>query len=145
MILCYKKSLFNYHWYHFSKSGNFKLSEMVYQSFENGCRQFAISLNKDIMQGSLGVSPYYWLLITFFYYYIFLCCGIALKIELRYKFLSERCILRWIHWTIHSTLYHENKLVNSLLIISKSIGTFDYLNKLRLSIKKMVRDLVTLI
>ena len=71
------------------------------------------------------------------FYFIFLCCGIALKIELSYN-------LRWIWWTILCTRIPREQawLTLSLLIIYKSIGSSNYLNKLRLSIKQMGRDLV---
>ena len=62
------------------------------------------------------------------FYYIFLCCGIALKIELSCKFPTEFCNLRCIQWTIHSTPTPRGKLPNSLLIISKGIESSNYLN-----------------
>ena len=98
----------------------------------------------------IGFPGYLTVLLASDFYFIFLCCGIALKIELSCKFPVEFCNLRWIRWTIHSTLCHESKLVNSLslslslslLNMSKSIRSSNYLNKLRLSIKKMVRNVV---
>ena len=72
---------------------------------------------------------YLMVLLAFDLYFIFLCSGIASKIELSSKLPAEFCNLRWIRWTIRS-------IGNSLLIMSKSIGSSNCLNKSRFSIKK---------
>ena len=90
----------------------------------------------------IGFPGYLTVLLAFDFYYIFLCYGIALKIELSCKLPAEFCNLRWIRERYIAPIYHESKLVISLLIISKNIVNSNYLNKLRLSIKLMVRDLV---
>ena len=89
-----------------------------------------------------NMLTYLTILLASDFYYIFLCCDIALKTELSCKFPAEFCNLRWIQWTIYSTLMpREQASELSLLIMFKSIGSSNYLNKLRLSIKNMVRDL----
>ena len=90
----------------------------------------------------IGFPGYLTVLLASDFCYIFLCCGIALKIKLSCKFPAEFCNLSGSCERYIAPLYHESRLVNSLLIICKSIGNSNYLNKLKLSIKKIVRDLV---
>ena len=74
-------------------------------------------------------------IIGFWFIFYFSLLWHCFEIELSYKLPAEFCNLRWIRWTIHS-------IGNSLLIMSKSIGSSNCLNKLRFSIKKLMRDLV---
>ena len=133
-------------WCH--KLGNKQLKYTFYpipQNKDNQAIKFSQLIGYNIEQIYYIEFPrYLTVLLTSDFYYIFLCYSIALKIELSYKFFAEFCNVRSMRWTIHSIPIPQEKacqLSLSLSIISKSTGSSNYFNKLRLSIKQMIRDI----
>ena len=84
----------------------------------------------------IGFPGYLTVLLDSDFYFIFLCCGIVLKFELSCIFLAEFVIQDGSGERYIPPLCHDRKLLNSLFIMSKSLGSSSYLNKLRLSVKK---------
>ena len=60
------------------------------------CRVCDAYTNKSHQRYYIWFPGYLMVLLASDFYSIFLCCGIALKIELNCKFPTEFCNLRWI-------------------------------------------------